>query len=52
MLSIFLGLGGSIVIFLGIMTQKFRSLMVCGGLGMMIASLILLFEVAGRSIFA
>ena len=51
MLSIFLGLGGAIVIFLGVTTQKFRSLMVCGGSGMMIVSLILLFEVAERSIF-
>jgi hypothetical protein len=50
-LSIFLGLGGCILIFLGIKTEKFRSLMACGGMGMMIASLLLLFEVAGRSIF-
>ena len=51
MLSIFLGLGGCILIFLGIKTEKFRSLMACGGMGMMIASLLLIFEVAGRSIF-
>ena len=42
MLSIFLGLAGGIVIFLGIKTQKFTTIMVCGGLGMMIGSLILM----------
>ena len=50
MLSIFLGLGGGISIFLGIKNQKFRSLMVCGGLGMMVISLILIYELADRSI--
>ena len=44
MLSIFLGLGGGIVIFLGIKNQKFTTLMVCGGLGMMVGSLILIYE--------
>ncbi len=51
MLSTFLGLGGSIVIYKGITNQKFRSLMIAGGLGMMIGSLILIYEVAGRSLF-
>ena len=37
MLSIFLGLAGGIVIFLGIKTQKFTTIMVCGGLGMMLS---------------
>ena len=50
MLSIFLGLGGGILIFLATKNQKFRSIMVCGGLGMMIISLILIYEIAGRSI--
>jgi hypothetical protein len=50
MLSIFLGLGGGILIFLATKNQKFRSLMVCGGLGMMIISLILIYELAERSI--
>jgi hypothetical protein len=50
MLSIFLGLGGGIMIFLATKNQKFRSLMVCGGLGMMIISLILIYELAERSI--
>ena len=45
MLAIFLGLTGGIVIFLGIKYQKFTTVMVCGGLGMMVASLILLYEV-------
>jgi hypothetical protein len=50
MLSIFLGLGGGIMIFLAIKNQKFRSLMVYGGLGMMIGSLILIHELADRPI--
>ena len=44
MLSIFLGLGGGIVIFLGIKRQKFTTIMVCGGLGMMFGSLLLIYE--------
>ena len=44
MLSIFLGLGGGIVIFLGIKYQIFTTIMVCGGLGMMIGSLLLIYE--------
>jgi uncharacterized membrane protein len=51
MLSIFLGLGGGIVIFLGINYQKFTTIMICGGLGMMIISLILIYEIAERSLF-
>ena len=43
-LSIFLGLGGGIVIFLGIKYQKFTTIMVCGGLGMMFGSLLLIYE--------
>ena len=51
MLSVFLGLGGGITIFLGVKNQKFTTLMICGGLGMMIASLILIHEVADRTFF-
>ena len=50
MLSLFLGLGGGILIFLATKNQKFRSIMVCGGLVMMIVSLILIYELSGRSI--
>ncbi len=50
MLSIFLGLAGGIVIFLGIKYQKFTTIMVCGGLGMMIASLFLIYEVIPKSL--
>ena len=50
MLSIFLGLGGGIVIFLGIKYQKFTTIMVSGGLGMMTASLFLIYEVIGKSL--
>jgi hypothetical protein len=44
MLSIFLGLTGGIIIFLGIKTQKYTTIMVCGGLAMMIGSLILIYQ--------
>ena len=50
MLSIFLGLGGGIVIFLGIKYQKFTTIMVSGGLGMMTASLFLIYEVICKSL--
>ena len=50
MLSIFLGLGGGIVIFLGIKYQKFTTIMVCGGLGMMIGSVLLIYESTNRPI--
>ena len=46
MLSIFLGLGGGIMIFLGIKYQKFTTIIVCGGLGMMFVSLILIYELS------
>ena len=49
--SLFLGLGGGIVIFLGIKNQKFTTIMICGVLGMMIVSLILIYEIAERSLF-
>ncbi|MDC0856598.1 hypothetical protein OAP96_02120 [Candidatus Nitrosopelagicus sp.] len=44
MLSIFLGLAGGIVIFLGIKYKKSTMMMVCGGLGMIFASLILIYQ--------
>ena len=51
MLSIFLGLGGGIIIFLGIKRQKFTTIMVCGGLGMMFGSLVLIYESTNHSLF-
>ena len=51
MLSIFLGLGGGVVIYLGVKTQKFTILMVSGGLAMMFASLVLIYEFAFQSLF-
>ena len=51
MLSIFLGLGGGIVIFLGIKYQKFTTIMVCGGFGMMFGSLVLIYESTNHSLF-
>ena len=50
MLSIFLGLAGGIVIFLGIKYQKFTIMMVCGGLGMMFVSLILIYQSTNNSL--
>ena len=51
MFSIFLGLAGGIIIFLGIKSQKFRTVMVCGGLGMMFSSLLLIYEVIDKPLF-
>ena len=51
MLSIFLGLAGGVIIFLGIKSQKFTTIMVCGGLGMMFGSLVLIYEVIDRPLF-
>ena len=51
MLSIFLGLGGGVVIYLRVKTQKFTILMVSGGLAMMFASLVLIYEFAFHSLF-
>tara|TARA_Y100000590_G_C14955811_1_gene726726 strand:+ start:83 stop:472 length:390 start_codon:yes stop_codon:yes gene_type:complete len=50
MLIIFLGLAGGIVIFLGIKYQKLTTVMVCGGLGMMVASLFLIYELLDKSL--
>ena len=44
MLSVFLGLVGGIIIFFGIKSQKYTTMMVCGGLAMMIGSLILIYQ--------
>jgi hypothetical protein len=51
MLTIFLGLTGGIVIFLGIKSEKFTSIMVCGGLGMMLVALILIYELINKPLF-
>ena len=51
MLSIFLGLGGGVVIYLGVKTQKLTIVMVSGGLAMMYASLVLIYEFAFQSLF-
>ena len=50
MLIVFIGLAGGIVIFLGIKYQKLTAVMVCGGLGMMIASLFLIYELLDKSL--
>ena len=51
MVSVFLGLGGGITIFLGLKNQKFTTLMICSGLGAMIISLIFIYELAERPLF-
>ena len=51
MLIVFIGLAGGIVIFLGIKYQKLTTVMVCGGLGMMVASLFLIYELLDKSLF-
>ena len=51
MISILLGLGGGIVIFLGIKYQKFTTIMVCSGLGLMFGSLVLIYESTNHSLF-
>ena len=51
MLSIFLGLAGGIVIFLGIKYQKLTTIMVCSGLGLMFGSLVLIYELSNKSFF-
>ena len=51
MLSILLGLAGGIVIFFGIKYQKFTLVMVCGGLGMMFGSLVLMHQLIDRPLF-
>jgi len=48
MLSIFLGLAGGIVIFLGIKSQKLTTIMICGGSGIMFVSLILIYQLTNN----
>ena len=50
MLSIFLGLVGGIVIFLGIKYQKYTTIMICGGSGIMQTSLFLIYEIIDKSL--
>jgi|TARA_B100001540_G_C15504637_1_gene505191 hypothetical protein len=50
MWSLFVGVGGGIVIFLGIQNQKFRTVMVGGGLAMIVASFFIIHELADRSL--
>lgn len=50
-LSILLGLGGGVTIFFGIKYQNLTTILVSGGLGMIVISLILIYELANRSVF-
>ena len=49
-LTVLFGMGGGILIFLSTKTQKFRSPILCAGLGIMVVSLIIIYELAGKSI--
>ena len=51
MLSILLGFAGGVIIFLGIKSQKFTTLMVSCGSGMMFGSLILIYESTNNQLF-
>ena len=50
MFCIFLGLVGGIVIFLGIKYQKYTTIMICGGSGIMLTSLFLIYEIIDKSL--
>ena len=49
-LTILLGLGGGILIYLGTKNKRFSSIMVIAGSAIMIVSVIIIYEVAERSI--
>ena len=51
MLTLFMGLIGGIMILLAIQNQKSVQILIFGGLGMIIASLIIVYELAERSLF-
>ena len=51
MLTLFLGLGGGVVILLGIKTQKTNLALFFGGIGMIFISLIIIYEIAEFSLF-
>ena len=51
MLSILLGFAGGVIIFLGIKSQKFTTLMFSCGSGMMFGSLILIYESTNHQLF-
>ena len=50
-LVVLLGLAGGILVYLGTKNQKYSIIMVCGGLGIIITSIILIHELAKRSLF-
>ena len=51
MFSIFLGLAGGVVIFLGVKYQKFTTIMVSVGLAMIFGSLIFIYELSNKPLF-
>ena len=50
-LTIFLGLAGAVVILRGIKKPKFTTITTCGGLAMIFASLMIMYELAEISLF-
>ena len=50
-LTLFLGLGGGVLIYLGATSDKFSTLMICAGLATITASLIIIYELAENSLF-
>ena len=50
-LTILLGLGGGILIYLGTKNTRFSSIMIIVGSGIMIVSAIIIYELANRSLF-
>ena len=51
MLTLFLGLGGAVVILLSIKNQNTNSALFFGGIGMIFVSLIIIYEIAELSLF-
>tara|TARA_B110000263_G_C14890056_1_gene321312 strand:+ start:91 stop:480 length:390 start_codon:yes stop_codon:yes gene_type:complete len=50
-LTILLGLGGGVLILLGIKNQKSTTLLVCTGIGLIFASMIIMYELTNWSLF-
>ena len=50
-LTVLLGLAGGISIFIGISNQKFSNILILAGLGGILGCLIIIYELATRSLF-
>jgi len=49
--TILLGLGGGVLILLGLKKQKYTTLIICAGIGLIFASLIIMYELSSFSLF-